>query len=594
MITLLKMNKSRAFYTLFMVLVMVPGFFSYTFAQRKKTKKEKNESTVSMEVHYDAERIRFTNMLGDALTLKTIDDIDNALKKLNECYKIWPDNQVVNYELASIYIYKKKYNIALPYIEKAVKGDPKNKWYLIDYIEVLIRLDKFKETEKVFKDLISLEPDNIDYISEFAELYMSEKKYKEAIALFEDIETKTGVHPEISLQKQKLYKAMGKTQASLDEIQKLIKAFPLEAQYYGILAETYLEMKKKDEALNAYLKVLELEPDNSIIHLALANFYQEKGDHEKAFEHIKLAFQNPDVDIDDKIKVLLSYYQISENNQIRKEQAYTLIQLLIDTHPNDPKSWAIKGDFLIRDNRYDQAIDVFEKVNQLDKGRYPVWEQLLSLYYNKKDWPMLSERSREATELFPLQPMPYLYWGTSFLYQQKYQEAVDVLNTGKDLVLDNPTLKSEFFSTMGECYFSLRQYEKMESMYENAININPLNTNAKNDFAYYLALSGRKLDKAHTLILDILKSYPKNIYYLDTYAVVLFESGDYQKSLEIIKEVMNNGGDTHGIMLEHYGDILFKNGQTEAAKEMWIKAKNTGGKLSEVIDQKINSGQWIK
>ncbi|MCZ2444263.1 MAG: tetratricopeptide repeat protein, partial [Flavobacteriales bacterium] len=393
------MNKSRTFYTLFMVLVMVPGFFSYTFAQRKKTKKEKNESTVSMEVHYDAERIRFTNMLGDALTLKTIDDIDNALKKLNECYKIWPDNQVINYELASIYIYKKKYDIALPYIEKAVKGDPKNKWYLIDYIEVLIRLDKFKETEKAFKDLISLEPDNIDYISEFAELYMSEKKYKEAIALFEDIETKTGVHPEISLQKQKLYKAMGKTQASLDEIQKLIKAFPLEAQYYGILAETYLEMKKKDEALNAYLKVLELEPDNSIIHLALANFYQEKGDHEKAFEHIKLAFQNPDVDIDDKIKVLLSYYQISDNNQIRKEQAYTLIQLLIDTHPNDPKSWAIKGDFLIRDNRYDQAIDVFEKVNQLDKGRYPVWEQLLSLYYNKKDWPMLTERSREANDL---------------------------------------------------------------------------------------------------------------------------------------------------------------------------------------------------
>ena len=49
---------------------------------------------------------------------------------------------------------------------------------------------------------------------------------------------------------------------------------------------------------------------------------------------------------------------------------------------------------------------------------------------------------------------------------------------------------------------------------------------------------------------------------------------------------MKNGGDTRSVILEHYGDILFKLGEKEKAIEYWNKAKKKGGG-SDLLDKKI-------
>ena len=42
----------------------------------------------------------------------------------------------------------------------------------------------------------------------------------------------------------------------------------------------------------------------------------------------------------------------------------------------------------------------------------------------------------------------------------------------------------------------------------------------------------------------------------------------------------------NGETLEHYGDILYMNGKTEAAVQKWMNAKDAGG-ASATINQKI-------
>ena len=45
--------------------------------------------------------------------------------------------------------------------------------------------------------------------------------------------------------------------------------------------------------------------------------------------------------------------------------------------------------------------------------------------------------------------------------------------------------------------------------------------------------------------------------------------------------------------MEHYGDILFMNGEAEKAVEQWKKAKEMG-KVSKVLDQKIAEQKYIE
>ncbi|MCX7744383.1 MAG: tetratricopeptide repeat protein [Flavobacteriales bacterium] len=560
------------------------------YAQKNKDKKKKNEQ--SQTSIYDADRVKLTNLFCDAVTQKIIGNLDQALIKFQECLKLDATHGATNYEIASIYFITQKYEASLPYFNAAIKADPANKWYLLGYAQALIELKKYKDCEKLYKELMKLEPENHEYVLDLADIYIAQKKYKEAIGWFDQLEKRIGIHPEISMQKQKLYEGMGKPQAALEEIQKLIRVFPNNAQYYGVLAEVYLSMNKKDEALKAYEKVIELEPDNPIIHLALANFYQEKGDINKSFEYLKLAFQNPEVSIDDKVKIMLSYYEISQHNNLRKTQAYELLDLMIGAHPNDPKAWSMKGDYLVRDRRFEEAISCFETVNKFDNSRYAIWDQLLRLYAETRNWAMLAKRSEEAIELFPLQPLLYLYNGTAWMQQKNYSKALEVFSTGKELVLDARDLKSEFYAGMGDAYYRLKNYTEMEKAYENAVNTDPLNISAKNNYAYHLAKANRNLTRAQELINDVLKQQPQNVFYLDTQGYIYFRLKQYDKARQVFEELLKLGGDRFGEILEHYGDVLFFIGEKQKALEYWEKANAAGGELSEQINLKITTQQW--
>lgn len=549
---------------------------------QKPNKKNKNTPTQPT-----GPNARLANLFGDAVTQKLLGNYKEAMSLFMMCLKEEPGHAASCYEIASLFMLSKQYEAALEYIETAVKREPGNKWYLQLQSQVLVELKKYKEATRVYQALIKAEPDNYDYMLDLADVYIVQKKYKEAIAIYDQLETKVGITPEVSLQKQKLYEALGKFPLAVKEIEKLIQAFPTEAEYYGMLAELYLAHGKKDEARQLYEKVLAMDPQNPVIHLALANYYQEAGDADKSYTYLKMAFGNPGVDLDDKVKILLSYYDISANNATRRKEAFELIDILIATHPAEPKCYSIQGDFLLREGKYAESRDAFEKVLEYDNSKYPVWEQLMALYLQLGQYDRLTQRSAEAMELFPTQPYMYYYNGYGHYMQKEYQQAADAFAAGKDLVVDNNNLLLQFYSGMGDCYHYLKRYSESDDAFENALAISQANTIVLNNYAYYLSVRRTNLERARELSMKANRLEPHNPTYLDTYAWVLYQLGEYAAARIQIEEAIRYGGSSSGEILEHYGDILFKLGENEKAVEEWQKAKNLGGELSSTIDAKI-------
>ena len=67
------------------------------------------------------------------------------------------------------------------------------------------------------------------------------------------------------------------------------------------------------------------------------------------------------------------------------------------------------------------------------------------------------------------------------------------------------------------------------------------------------------------MISKCVELEPTNSTYLDTYAWVLFKRGRFFEAKYIIERAIDNGGNTSDVIVEHYGDILFKNGDVEGA-----------------------------
>jgi tetratricopeptide (TPR) repeat protein len=116
-----------------------------------------------------------------------------------------------------------------------------------------------------------------------------------------------------------------------------------------------------------------------------------------------------------------------------------------------------------------------------------------------------------------------------------------------------------------------------------------------NNYAYYLSLEGQHLDKAERMISKVIEFEPFEPTYLDTYAWVLFKRERYFEAIFVMEQALNNSKEPSGTLYEHYGDILYKNGQTEKALEYWKKAVETDDDdLSEHLKLKIETGKYIE
>ena len=523
----------------------------------------------------------------DACKEKILGNYDKAISDFSSCSKTDPSNSASLYEIAGIYYLQKNYKAAFPFIEKAVKIDPNNVWYQMLYANMLIAGHRYKEATEIYEKLSKTYPENLEYFFNMADGYLYLGKYTDAIKVYNDIEAKTGVSEELSIQKEKIYVEQKKIDKAIEEIQKLINAFPAEPDYYNILAYLYLSNKMDDKAFEIYQKIISIDPNNSNVHLSLADYYRIKGDSEKSFNELKLAFSNPNLEIDTKVKILLTYYDFSEKSDSLKTQAYTLLDLLIKANPKEAKAYSIYADFLFRDKKITEAKDQYLKVITLDSSKYVVWEQLLMLESELNDNINLENLSKRAIELFPDQPASYLYNGASNFLLKRYDKAITSLENGILLLDKEDDLKKNFYTYLGDSYYEKKEFKTAFSYYDKALNIEPENAYILNNYSYYLALQGEDIDKAEKMAKKAVDANPDNASYLDTYGWVLYKHEKYSDAEKYIKKAIDNKGGYNSTILEHYGDIMFKLGNVDNALEYWKKAKEIGVG-SEFLEKKIS------
>ena len=81
--------------------------------------------------------------------------------------------------------------------------------------------------------------------------------------------------------------------------------------------------------------------------------------------------------------------------------------------------------------------------------------------------------------------------------------------------------------------------------------------------------------------------------FLDTHAWVLFQLEDYEGAKKYMDLAFKNELEPSGVMLEHYGDILYHLGKKAEAISFWKKAE-TSPEASDKLSQKIREGKYYE
>lgn len=523
----------------------------------------------------------FSAIYLDANRAKIIGNSDQAISLFKKSLEIDPQNAAARYEIGRIYAENQNYPAALSYAQDAYHLDGDNVWYAQFLGQLYSETGSLNKSIEIYKDLVKKHPNDYDYYFNLGSLLSAQGRYDDALKLYNELESKAGASEELTLQRQMIYIDKGDYAAALKEIDALIAQNPEEVRLYGMKAEIYQKLGEPAKAKALYEEMLDMDSENGLVLLSLHDIAQKEGDKAKAKEYLEKAFSSTDLSIDVKVNILINYLSAPDFKE-NSEAILELMRRMEKANSDEAKTFAIEGDIYYNLDKIDSARVKFRQAVKLDPNRPPIWQQILTIDSQLNDFVAMESESAKAIELFPQLPMFYLFSGIALLQQKKAEEAIEQLTTGKNLVLDDPRMLGQFYASLGDSYHAMDDDEKSDGAYDMALKYDPSNVIVLNNYAYYLSLRNKDLDKAEKMAKKANDLSPDVASFQDTYAWVLYQNQNYQNALFWIEEAMKNGADKDPEVLNHKGDILLKLKRVDEAVETWKKALSSGGDKEEL------------
>ncbi len=579
-------NSSKSILLILLALLVLN---IHLFAQRDRRKK--GDETQTQDAKLREAEFFFTE--GEKYYI--LEDYTKALLYFQRVAELNPKSAAVQFKIAEILAKGSKQEDlvkASQAIDEALRLERKNKYYYLLAANIYGSLSQFEKAEQTIETMMKEVSGTEEYLYELAAFYLYDKKPEKAIDVYNRAEQMLGINEVSSLQKQKIYIEQGKIEDAVKEGEKLVEAFPDDQRYVMALAETLSQNRLGARAIAYIEDYIRQNPDASAAKLLLASLYRENGQEQRSRELLTQLFDDPEIEAGSKILVLGTYNvllskQASKGQIDQSLQNYigSLIEKLKKNYPANPDVYGVSGDINTTLMNNSQAQKDYLRAVQLGATNFEAWQNLLVLESTLNQFDSLIAHSEAGLELFPNQALMYYFNGYGQMRKRHYREAAGSLEQAKRLSASNQALVAEINGMLGDIYNGTREYAKSDMAYEQALAFNPNNDLVLNNYSYYLALRKENLERAEKMSAQLIKAHPKNASYLDTYAWVLFMREKYKEARKVMEDAIDTGdaGATH---FEHYGDILFKLGDTDAAVRQWQKAKSMDGD-NEAIDKKI-------
>jgi tetratricopeptide (TPR) repeat protein len=530
----------------------------------------------------------------EGLKLKNAEKFDASYEMFKRCLEIDSTSAAALYELSSFYLDRDKPEEAVALIKKAVRYAPDNEIYHDALASLLFSSEMFGEAAEEYEYLVETMPEKFEYNYFLAESYTRMGEIGKAIDTYNALENVMGMHEALSMAKYQLYMTLENSEEAFDEIKKLIDKFPDRTRYMIMAGDLYLQRNDTTQALQYYNKAHETEPESPYYHVSMANYYDRTGNAEAAEKQINGALLNKHLDVNTKLSILARYIVQHQQSGQDTEGANSLFQTLLEQHPEDSRLKLAYGDFLAVQEKNDEAQFQYRLVTESEPDNRLAWQQLLGLHLRQNNYDEAIDICKKCIHIFPDESLFKLYLGISYFQKSEYRNAINTYQSAIAAIPEeNKALISEFYGQIGDTYFRMNEADSAFAVYEKALTYNDKNIVVLNNYAYYLSLLKRDLTKAERMSALCMKFEPDNATYIDTYAWIFFIQGNYLLAKVYIEQAISKDRTNSPELLDHYGDILYKSGEKDKAVEQWKKARDAG-KKSPTLDKKIAEQQYFE
>ncbi len=513
----------------------------------------------------------------EAVKQKNLGNLSEAVKLYRLVVKEKEDCAVAHYELGTIFLMLNQEGPAVQHLERSYELEPENKWFTMAFINALGAAESYDALEKVLKNKVKEEEEEVEWQFQMANLHAAMGKRKKAIRGLDRIEKERGFSERITLLKASLFEEEGKYRDARLEVEKVMYLFPEALQFRIVAAE--LSMKEGDEELAAtyYKEILDIDSTNIFALTNLTDYYRTREEMDKSLIYLAGSFYSKQIDAEKKLAIMSYYLSEEDLIDLYPDELKKVIESFRSAHPDHKEGMIIAANFYIQTREFKNAYLALKAYIDAGEENYPAFLQAMMLANAAGDNKELMEVSNRALEVFP-DSMDIRFFRAIALYELEWFPEIVENFRGVDWSdFNNTEYQSQSQILHAEAYYRIGDYAASDSAFEALIRDYPDNYMVLNNFSYYLAERGERLDDALVWSGKAVEKNPGNATFIDTYAWVLYQMGRWEEAERAIMEALEKGGNNDPEINEHAGDIQRALESFQMARSYYERAILLGG-----------------
>jgi tetratricopeptide (TPR) repeat protein len=549
-------------YLIFIVFISVAAIYSCG--------KKLAPSKTGISREYDS--VKFDYFFIEAIKYKDLGNNGDALRLFEQCLKIDPESGASYYQMAQIVMANGDTERGKQYLRKAIEYEPGNLWYLLMLANSYYQENKLDSSIIYYEKAVSYNPGREEMKMTLANLYSENKKYEKAELIFKSLESKYGINQTSTVGSIRNLMAAGNYDDAMGKTESLLKKYPDEILYNGLLAEIYRGKGDQEKAMEVYNKMLDRHPDNPETQLSICDFLLKEKRYKELFILLNTVILNDSVPREDKLSLFSRMISTKELVKQEKDNLLLAMMILEAKFKDDQIVQLLRPDLLSQEKKYNEAAARLEEIIKEQPENYYAWEKLLLVYLDAHESKKLEEKGRECATKFNRSFLAKILYATGASENGNYDKALEELRKADILAGNDNEMKMQVLSIKADVLYKKKDFENAYKTFDEALKINNNDITILNNYAYYLAEQNTRIREAEEMSKKAIEAEPENKTFLDTYGWILYKRGKLKEAEKIFEGIIDMDEESDAEYFEHYGYILKKSKDCKNAVLNWKSA----------------------
>ena len=429
-----------------------------------------------------------------------------------------------------------------------------------------------EKAEAQFKAARDIDPDSEEVVLNLSRLYAENGDLAHSAKVIESVAVAERT-PKMEFALGAVYDQLKRPKDAIGAYKRAADLDPDDAHTLEALAQALLNDNQLDAALKEFQQIAQADPENASAVIHISEILRRQGKYEEALTAVKQAVKkDPDspeagynegllLDVLGRYDESAQVYEHMVDLTSHANGAYTA-----DEKNNRAIFLERLGAVYHEQNKVDEAIATYQKMIDLG-GDYSLhgYQSEVDVYRDAKMFEKAIEVSRKAVEANPKNRDLKLMLAGELVDQGKEDEGVAMAKG----MLNNNADDREVWLALGQIYTRVRKWKEAEEALGKAT---PLTTK-KDDNIYLLFLKGglaerqKRSEQAEQYFHQALEIDPNNAAVLNYLGYMLADKGTrLPEALKMIRKAVEIEP-MNGAYLDSLGWAYFKLGQYELAEE---------------------------